>query len=243
MAHRKVRSVAGKGRIGACLRSLVVWVDSHGADHCLAEGIVRILEGRENPIGERVDDLGHVVKTVAKAEAVNVESVVAGVDRAKQGMNWVNKAYHTINLRLDEVQVEVSVSHWGARDDETAPHHAGPTSGRANVTSFLHTWRNITRRSGRGVVLSLSLLEIKAELRLGVALENSENLPDDAGWATQRQIVASGSCASTGWREGRVRCIEQALRRLVEPRGGLKGPLLAALHTSYSARIRQPPDK
>ena len=83
---RKVRSVAGKGRVGACFWSLAVGVDSHGADHCLVEGIVRIPESRENPIGERVDDLSHVVKTVAKAEAMNVESVVAGVDRAKQGV-------------------------------------------------------------------------------------------------------------------------------------------------------------
>ena len=70
VAHRKVRSVAGKGRIGASIRSLAVRVDSHGADHCLAEGIVRIPESRENPIGERVDDLSQVVKTVAKAEAM-----------------------------------------------------------------------------------------------------------------------------------------------------------------------------
>jgi len=34
--------------------------------------------------------------------------VVAGVDRAKQGVNWINKAYHTINLKLDEIQAEVS---------------------------------------------------------------------------------------------------------------------------------------
>ena len=58
VAHGKVRSVAGKGRTGARPRSLVVGVDSHGADHCLAEGFVRILESRENPIGEGVDDLG-----------------------------------------------------------------------------------------------------------------------------------------------------------------------------------------
>ena len=76
-------------------------------------GFVRILESRENPIiGEGVDDLGHVVKTVAKAEAMNVESVVEGVDRANQGVNWISKAYHTTNLaQLDEIQVEVSVSH------------------------------------------------------------------------------------------------------------------------------------
>ena len=80
-----------------------------------------------------------------------------------------------INLRLDEIQVEVSVSHWGARDDKTAPHHASPTSGHASVTAFLHTWRNIARRSGRGVVLSLNLLEVKTELCFGVALENSED--------------------------------------------------------------------
>jgi len=110
---------------------------------------------------------------VAKAEAMNVESVVAGVDRAKKGVNWINKAYHTINLQLNEIQVEVSVSHWGARDDKTAPHHAGPTSGRGSVTAFLYTWRNIARRSGRGVVLGLNLLEVKTELRFGVALENS----------------------------------------------------------------------
>ena len=162
---------------------------------------------------------------------MNMESVVAGVDRAKQGVNWINKAYHTINLQLDEIHVEVRVSHWGARDDKTAPHHAGPTSGRANVTAFLHTLRNIAHRSGRGLVLSLSLLEVKTELLFGVALENREDLPDNGGRATQRQIVTSGSCASTSWCEGRVRCIEQALRRLVEPRGGLKSPLLAALHT------------
>ena len=155
-----------------------------------------------------------------------MESVVAGVDRAKQGVNWINKAYHTINLRLDEILAEVSVSH-----DKTAPHHAGRISDRANVTAFLHTWRNIARRSGRGVVLSLSLLEVKTELLFGVTLENSEDLPDNVGRATQRQIVTSGSCASTSWCEGRVCCIEQALRRLVEPRGGLKSPLLAALHT------------
>ena len=82
------------------------------------------------------------------------------------------------------------------------------------------------------MVLSLNLLEVKTELRFGVALENSEDLPDNLGRATQRQIVTSGSCASTSWREGRVRCIEQALRRLVEPRGGLKSPLLATLHTA-----------
>ena len=82
VAHRKVRSVAGKGRIDTRLRSLVVGADSHGADHCLAEGFVHILESRENPIGEGVGDLGNVVKTVAKSEAMNVESVVAGVDRA-----------------------------------------------------------------------------------------------------------------------------------------------------------------
>ena len=70
MAHRKVRSVAGKGRIGTRPRSLVVGADSHGADHCLAEGFVRILESRENPIGEGVGDLGHVVKAVEKAEAM-----------------------------------------------------------------------------------------------------------------------------------------------------------------------------
>ena len=82
MAHRKVRSVAGKGRIDTRSRSQVVGADSDSADHCLAEGFIRILESRENPIGEGVDDLGYVVKTVAKAEAMNVESVVAGVDRA-----------------------------------------------------------------------------------------------------------------------------------------------------------------
>ena len=51
VAHRKVRSVAGKGRIDTRPRSLVVGADSHGTDHCLAEGFVRILESRENPIG------------------------------------------------------------------------------------------------------------------------------------------------------------------------------------------------
>ena len=56
-------------------------------------GFVRILESHENPIGEGVDDLGYVIKTVAKAEAMNMESVVAGVDRAKQGVNWINEAY------------------------------------------------------------------------------------------------------------------------------------------------------
>ena len=51
VAHRKVRSVAGKGRIDTRPRSLVVGAVSHGAGHCLAEGFVRILESRENPIG------------------------------------------------------------------------------------------------------------------------------------------------------------------------------------------------
>ena len=72
---RFARSQARAGRIDTRLRSLIVGFDSHGADHCLAEGFVRILESRENPIGEGVDDLSHVVKTVAKAEAMNVEKV------------------------------------------------------------------------------------------------------------------------------------------------------------------------
>ena len=162
---------------------------------------------------------------------MDLKGVIAGVDRAEQGVNRFNEAQNTIDLRSDDVCHEGLVTNRSSRDHHAASHHPLPGS-RPNVGAHLHRRWLVAKFSRGRPDLRLDVLEHQVELTLHVHLQVRQSLPYMGRLTTQGQVVTCRPGASPPYRQRPVGPLEATQRRNVEARRSLPRALLSALYAT-----------